>query len=141
MSQSNESVVRVSGTILIGSSLTAITPERVTPSVWSSVHSRGLYGPRIRVMEIPINHSGFVSNRSESQLQSQAPAPPVGRAEQEAGAISVMPLSDGESRKRSLGLRVRIPIIKRARGVKDPGWISFVFHFNSRCHTRSAYFQ
>ena len=81
-------------------------------------------------MEIPTNQSGFVSNRSESELQSQAPAPPVGRAEQEAGAASVIPLSDGESRKRGLGLRVRIPIIKRARGVKDPGWISKITFFD-----------
>ena len=76
-------------------------------------------------MEIPINQSGFVSNRSESQLQSQAPAPPEGRVEQPAGVLSVIALSDGESRKRGLGLRGRIPIKKRARGIKDPGWISF----------------
>ena len=75
-------------------------------------------------MEIPINQSGFVSNRSETELQSQAPVPPVGRAEPEAGAASVILLSDGESRKRGLGLRGRIPIKKRARGIKDPGWIS-----------------
>ena len=78
-------------------------------------------------MEIPTNQSGFVSNRSESELQSQAPVPPVGRAEPEAGAASVILLSDGESRKRGLGLRIRIPIIKRARGVKDPGGISDIF--------------
>ena len=76
-------------------------------------------------MEIPINQSGFVSNRSESQLQSQAPAHPEGRVEQPAGVLSVIALSDGESRKRGLGLRGSIPMKQRARGIKDPRWISF----------------
>ena len=123
--QSNESTDWVSRTILIGSFLTATKCGRVKTVESSLVTSRGWYGLRIRVMEIPINQSGFVSNRSESQLQSQAPAPPEGRVEQSAGVLSVIALSDGESRKRGLGLRVRIPIKRRARGVKDPGWISF----------------
>ena len=80
---------------------------------------------RTRVMEIPINQSGFVSNRSESQLQSQARTSLEGPVEQHARAISVIALSNGESRKRGLGLRGSIPMKQRARGIKDPRWISF----------------
>ena len=95
------------------------TRKRITVA-WSSVHSRGWYGPRIKVMEIPINQSGFVSSQSEGTLQNQAPAPPVGRVEQPAGAISVIALSNDKSRKRGLGLRASIPRIQHARGIKVP---------------------
>ena len=64
------------------------------------------------------------SQGRRSQLQSQAPTPPVGRVEQHAGAISVLHFNKGESRKRGLGMRGSIPIEQHARGINDPRWIS-----------------
>ena len=67
-----------------------------------------------------MNQHGFVSSLNEGQLQSQAPASPIGQAEQHAGAISVNELSEDKSRKRGLGLRYSKPQAKRASGMKDP---------------------
>ena len=83
-------------------------------------------------METPINQSGFVSNRTESELQRQAPAPLVRRAEQPAGAISVITISRGESRKRGLGLRSSIPMEQHARGSKDSRWAYRASGFTGR---------
>ena len=63
----------------------------------------GRYALRDRARGAPINHSGFVSNRSESQLQSQAQTPPEAELEQRAALILVIELSRGERRKRGLG--------------------------------------
>ena len=67
-----------------------------------------------------MNQHGFVSSLNEGPLQSQAPASPIGQAEQHAGAISVNELSEDKSRKRGLGLRDSKPQAKHASGMKDP---------------------
>ena len=67
-----------------------------------------------------MNQHGFVSSLNEGPLQSQAPASPIGQAEQHAGAISVNALNEDKSRKRGLGLRYSKPQAKRASGMKDP---------------------
>ena len=69
-----------------------------------------------------MNQHGFVSSLNEGPLQSQAPASPIGQAEQHAGAISVNALNKDKSRKSGLGLRFSKPRIQRARGMKDPRW-------------------
>ena len=73
-------------------------------------------------MDTSTSQSGFVSNRSESQLQSQAQTPPEAELEQQAALILAIELSRGERRKRGMGVRGSFPMEKHNRGIYDPGW-------------------